>query len=196
MWVLSFLPDWAIHLIVILGVALIVISKFAGSIPAFNPIYGIIRSVLDRFGKVLGIIIVLFGVWLEGGNYFYNQTRAEIKRIEQQSKEATAKIEKEYQLKLAGTKERGETIVKYVDKYITKEADAKCVIPNNVVVLHDSAAKNKIPDATRLTDEGTSGIALSTTTKTVTENYGSYHELVDQLTSLQRWIKEQQKIRE
>jgi uncharacterized protein (DUF2164 family) len=196
MWVLNFLPNWAIHLIVLLGVGLIVASKFVGLIPAFNPLYGIIRSVIDRFGKILGIVVILFGVWLEGGNYFYNQTREEIKRIEQQSREATAKIQEEYQQKLAVTKQKGETIVKYVDKYITKEADAKCVIPNNVVVLHDSAAKNKVPDAARLTDENASGIALSTTAKTVTENYGTYHELVDQLTSLQRWIKEQQKIRE
>lgn len=196
MWVLNYLPDWVIHLIVLLGVGLIVASKFVGHIPAFNPLYGFIRSILDRFGKWVGIIIVLCGVWLEGGNYYYNQTREEIKRIEQQSKEATAKVEREYEQKLALTKQKGETIVKYVDKYITKEADAKCVIPNNVVVLHDGAAKNKVPDATRLADESASGIALSTTTKTVTENYGTYHELADQLTSLQRWIKEQQKIRE
>jgi hypothetical protein len=41
---------------------------------------------------------------------------------------------------------KGDTITKYVDKYITKEADAKCVIPNNAVLIHDLAAKNKLPE--------------------------------------------------
>lgn len=41
---------------------------------------------------------------------------------------------------------KGDTITQYVDKYITKEANAKCVIPNNAVLIHDLAAKNKLPE--------------------------------------------------
>lgn len=196
MWVLQVLPNWLIHAIPLIGIVIIVASKFAGYVPAFNPLIGMVRYFLDTFGKYVGIAILLLGVWLEGGNYYYNQTRAEVERVEKQSKEATARIEKEYEEKLAQTKQKGETIVKYVNKYITKEADAKCVIPNNFVSLHDAAAKNKVPDATRAADETASGVTLSTTAKTVTENYNTCNEVRDQLMSLQKWIKEQQMIRE
>lgn len=196
MWVLNFLPNWAIHAVVVLGLAIIIASKFVGYVPAFNPFLGVLRYFLDRFGKYIGIAVLMFGVWLEGGNYYYNQTRAEIQRIENESKAATEKIQKEYEDKLAQTKKRGDTIVKYVDKYITKEADTKCVIPNSFVVLHNSAAHNKVPDAARAADERASGVALSTTTKTVVENYNLYYEVREQLLSLQKWIKEQQKVRE
>lgn len=188
MWVLNFLPSWSIHTIFISGVVLLTIGKTI----SFIPFVSTYRSIITLVGAVL----FTWGVWLEGGNHYIEKARAEVARIEKESKEATAKIEQEYQTKLVLTKQKGETIVKYVDKYITKEADAKCVIPNNVVVLHDSAAHNKVPDAARLANESASGVTLSTTTKTVTENYGTYHELKEQLISLQRWVKEQQKIRE
>ena len=41
---------------------------------------------------------------------------------------------------------KGDTITEYVDKYITKAEDAKCVIPNNFILLHDSAVKNVVPE--------------------------------------------------
>ena len=119
-----------------------------------------------------------------------------IERVEKESAAATDKIKKEYESKIALTKQKGDTIVKYVDKYITKEADAKCVIPNNFVVLHNSAVHNQVPDTSRAADESPSGIALSTTTKTVVENYNTYNEIREQLMSLQKWINEQKKIRE
>lgn len=195
MWVLDLLPNWAIHAIVVAGVAIFIASKFVGYIPAFNPMLGMLRYFLDTFGKYVGIAVILLGVWLEGGNYYYNQAKAEIERIEKQSKEATAKIEQEYESKIAQTKQKGGTIVQYVEKYITKETDAKCTIPNNFVILHDSAAHNKVPDAARAADETASGVTLSTTAKTVTENYNTCNEVREQLVMLQKWIKEQQKIR-
>lgn len=188
MWILNYLPSWLIHVIPLVGLSLLVASYIIKFIPFINT-YNILI-------KLSGIILLLGGVWLEGGWYYYHKAESEIKRIEAESKAATLKIEAEYNEKLSQTKQRGETIVKYVDKYITTEADAKCVIPNSFVVLHNGAVHNQVPDTSRAADESPSGVALSTTTKIVVDNYNTYHEVSQQLISLQKWIKEQQKIRE
>jgi hypothetical protein len=186
MWVLSLLPNWVIHFVTFAGIALVVAAFFIRFIPFV--------SQYNLPIKLIGALLFIGGVWFEGGLYYLDQTRAEVARIEKESKEATAKIEADYNNKLAKTKQKGEKIVEYVNTYITKESDAKCVIPNNVVSLHNSAVENVVPDATRLTDERASNVTLSTTTKTVVENYNLFHELRQQLISLQDWIREQQKI--
>jgi hypothetical protein len=186
MWVLNFLPNWIVHATTLLGLALVVAAFFIRFIPFV--------SQYNLPIKLIGILLFVGGVWFEGGLYYIDQTRAEIARIEKQSKEATARIEKEYITKQKVIKEKGEQIVKYVDRYVTKEADANCVIPSSVVELHNSAAKNELPDTTRVANESPSGVALSTTTKTIVENYNLFHELRQQLISLQDWIRQQQKI--
>lgn len=186
MWVLSLLPNWAIHLIPLSGIALLVAAFFIRFIPFI--------SQYNLPIKLVGTLLFVAGVWFEGGLYYLDRTRAEVARIEKESKEATARIEKEYITKQKVIKEKGEQIVKYVDRYVTKEADANCVIPSSVVELHNSAAKNELPNTTRVANESPSGVALSTTTKTVVENYNLFHELRQQLISLQDWIREQQKI--
>ena len=186
MWVLNLLPDWAFHFITLAGIALVVAAFFVRFIPFV--------SQYNLPIKLIGALLFIGGVWFEGGLYYVNQTRAEIARIEKESKEATAKIEADYKQKIEVTKKKGEQIVKYVDRYVNKEADAKCVIPSSVVELHNSAAKNELPDPARVANESPSGVALSTTTKTVVENYNLFHELRQQLISLQEWIREQQKI--
>lgn len=186
LWILNVLPNWVTHLVVLSGLALLVVAFFVKFIPFVNQ--------YRLPAKVLGVVLLLGGIWLEGGLYYIDQTRAEIARIEKESKEATARIEEEYKNKTKVIKEKGDKIVQYVDRYITKEADARCVIPVNVVELHNSAAKNELPDPSRVANESPSGVTLSTTTKTVVENYNLANEIRQQLISLQEWIREQQKI--
>jgi hypothetical protein len=186
MWVLNFLPNWAIHLTTLVGLALLVVAFFVKFIPFINQ--------YRLPAQVLGVVLLLGGIWLEGGLYYVDQTRAEIARIEKQSKEVTVRVEKQYIEKTKVIKEKGDKIVEYVDRYITKEADSRCVIPVNVVELHNSAAKNELPDPARVANEAPSGVALSTTTKTVVENYNLANEIRQQLISLQEWVREQQKV--
>lgn len=186
LWLINVLPNWVTHLILLSGIALLVVSFFVRFIPLINTY----RLPV----KVLGFVLLLSGVWLEGGLYYVDQTRAEVERIKKESAEATVRVEKDYQVKTKIIKEKGDKIVEYVDRYITKEIDARCDIPVNVVELHDSAAKNKLPDPARVANETSSGVTLSTTTKTVVENYNLANEIRQQLISLQEWIKEQQKI--
>tara|TARA_B110000503_G_C7143390_1_gene411873 strand:- start:246 stop:839 length:594 start_codon:yes stop_codon:yes gene_type:complete len=86
-------------------------------------------------------------------------------------------------------------VIKKVPVYITKESDAKCAIDNGFVLLHDAAASNtEISNTTRTFNAETSSIRISDVATTITQNYGSYHEVAEQLLSLQEWIRQQQRL--
>lgn len=193
MWILDFLPFWIFHLIVLVGIGGLITSL----VLKFIPFVSMYRVPI----QVASIIILVFGVYMEGG--ISNQEKWEAKVAEAKlemaqketaSAEVTTKVVTKYVTKIQIVKEKGDVIIKEVPKYITKESDAKCPIPNAFVVLHDSASKNEVPDTARLADEGTTATKLSTVTETVVGNYSICHQNAEQLKSLQEWIKLQQSI--
>jgi len=84
---------------------------------------------------------------------------------------------------------RGKTkiIIKEVPVYVTKAADADCVVNTGFVMLHNSAATNEIPNSPAAVNETPSGIALSAVAATVVENYGICHEYVETIKGWQNW---------
>jgi hypothetical protein len=193
MWILDWLPFWIFHLVVVLGIAGIIASivfKFVPFISQYTlPI------------QVVSIIVLVFGVYMEGG--ISNQEKWEAKvaeaklemaKKETASAEVTTKVITKYVTKIEVVKEKGNEIIKQVPVYITKDADAKCDVPTGFVVLHDSASRNEVPDPTRKVDAGTSEVKISGVATTVVENYTTYHQVAEQLKSLQEWIKLQQSI--
>jgi len=193
MWILEWLPFWIFHLVVVLGIAGIIASivfKFVPFISQYTlPI------------QVISIIVLVFGVYMEGGISNQEKWEAKVAEVklemakkETASAEVTTKVITKYVTKIEVVKEKGNEIIKQVPVYITKDADAKCDVPTGFVVLHDSASRNEVPDSTRSIDAGTSEVKLSDVATTVTENYTTYHKVAEQLKSLQEWIKLQQSI--
>jgi hypothetical protein len=190
-WLLSFLPIWIFQAVatglIVLGLGVYLFVKHP-VIPSFVP-------------KLIGIAMIVVGVFVSGGLWTQREflieiekAKEEIARIEKESAENTAKIEAEYKNKVVIIKEKGDVIIQKVPEYISKTSDAKCDVPNGFVVLHDSAAKNEIPNTTREFNENSSGVGLSEIATTVAGNYGTCHEVREQLKSLQDWVKEQEKI--
>jgi len=193
MWILDWLPFWIFHLIVLAGLGGIIASivfKFVPFISQYTlPI------------QVISIIVLVFGVYMEGGISNQEKWEAKVAEVklemakkETASAEVTTKVITKYVTKIEVVKEKGNEIIKQVPVYITKDADAKCDVPNGFVVLHDSASRNEVPDTTRKVDAGTSTVKISGVATTVTENYTTYHQVAEQLKSLQEWIKLQQSI--
>jgi hypothetical protein len=193
MWILEWLPFWIFHLVVVLGIAGIIASivfKFVPFISQYTlPI------------QVISIIVLVFGVYMEGGISNQEKWEAKVAEVklemakkETASAEVTTKVITKYVTKIEVVKEKGNEIIKQVPVYITKDADAKCDVPTGFVVLHDSASRNEVPDPTRKVDAGTSEVKISGVATTVTDNYTTYHQVAEQLKSLQEWIKLQQSI--
>lgn len=80
-----------------------------------------------------------------------------------------------------------QTIVKEVPVYVTKQDDARCVINNGFVRLHDGAAKGELPGGPTGDDGNPSGVELSTVAQTVTGNYGTCHLALSRLKEWQEW---------
>ena len=197
MWLMSFIPDSVLYGFILsvmgIGAALFIVGSFTVFLPLVKGWGFIARTV--------GTILMIGSVYLYGGYGTEMKWRAEAEKLKADMDRKVALSEKnskqiitKYVTKTKVIKEKGDVIIKEVPKFITKDADAKCIIPKSFVMLHDSAAKNEVPDSSKGIDETASGVKLSTVGETVTINYNNYHQLSEQLKALQDWVTSQEKI--
>jgi hypothetical protein len=193
MWILDWLPFWVFHLVVLVGLA----GLIGSLVLKFIPFISTYRLPI----QVAAIATLVFGVYMEGGIATQEKWEAKVAEVklemakkETASAETTVKVVTKYVNKVQIVKEKGNDIIKQVPVYITKDADAKCDVPTGFVVLHDSASRNEVPDATRKVDATTSSVKISGVAETVVDNYTTYHQVAEQLRSLQEWVREQQKV--
>ena len=137
-WLLSFLPNWIWHILLIAGVIAVGVSVVLKNIPFVNSY----RIPL----QYIGIAVVLLGVWMEGGIANEAKWQARVKDLEAKvavsevkSKEENVKLVTKVVTKTEYYKERGADIIQYVDREITKY-DNTCPVPVEVVkALNDAA---------------------------------------------------------
>lgn len=102
----------------------------------------------------------------------------EAKRTAEQA-QVTTKVVTKYVDRVKIVKEKSDAIKKEVD-------GVSGVCPGSVGMLHDSAAL-QVPPAPRGPDEGTTD--AKALTSTIIENYGTCHEVREQLKALQEWVR-------
>ena len=187
MWLLNILPVYFFHILTLVG--------FIGVLVCLFPI------PYKTIVQVLSIAVVSFSLYMEGAISNQQEWEAKVAQVkldmavkETAAAETTVKVVTKYVNKIQVVKEAGDVIYKEIPIYITKNDDSKCVVPNGFVLLHDSASRNEIPNATRSVDAGASEVKISDVAGTVTENYTTYHQVSEQLKALQSWVKEQQLI--
>lgn len=100
------------------------------------------------------------------------------------------KVVTEYVDRIVTIYKAGATITKEVPVYVSKAADAACVVTNGFVRLHDASAANvPVSGGPRVTDDAGSGVALSAVAGTINDNYTDCHANAEQLTKLQAWAR-------
>jgi hypothetical protein len=141
MWILSILPNWAIHLVVIAGILGIIVGFVLTFIPQIAPY----RLAI----QICSILMLSLGVYLEGGRADYdawqlkvNEVETKLAKAEAESQKQNVKIVERVVKKLELVRIPGNEIVKYVDREITKY-DNTCPVPAPVVKAHNAAALNK-----------------------------------------------------
>ena len=195
MWLLNIIPDSVLYGFILsamgIGAALFVLGTFAVFLPLVNT-YGLLM-------RTVGIILLIGSVYLYGGYGTEMKWRAEAAKLKADMDRKVALADKKskqivtkYIVQTKVIKEKGDAIKK-LSQHV-KQADAKCIVPKSFVLLHDSAAKNEVPDTSKGIDGSTSGTNLSTIGETVTINYNNYHQLSEQLKALQDWVSSQEKI--
>ena len=145
MWILHFLPE---SLILFVTTSLLLAGLVITSI-AFLPVLAQYRIPT----QVLGIALLVAGVYFRGGYSIEMEWRERVAEMEQKVAEAQAESQKVNETvktrvvtKTQVVRTRGQDIVKYVDreiiKYDTKFAPGgQCEIPQEFIRAHNSAAE-------------------------------------------------------
>jgi 4-hydroxyphenylpyruvate dioxygenase-like putative hemolysin len=135
MWILQFLPNWIFYLLLLAGVAAFVIAKFIKVLP---------NAQLIQAASVATIVVSTYMIGAISNNdaWLAKIKDLEVKVAEAEAKSATlnSEIAEKTVTKTQVIKQRGQDIIKYVDREVVK-FDANCVIPKEFVATHNQAAE-------------------------------------------------------
>ena len=163
MWFLSFIPDWilqwAIHGLVILGLLLTIVGSLVRFIPIIQP-YALV-------GRQLGIVLLVIGVFFEGGYATEMSYRARIAEMQAKIKEAEVKSVKANEKLAAEVSKNKELIKEKVNKNAKaieakREAiNAECKLSDDAWVLYNRAIEPKVSRSSSSANGARSGSKAS-----------------------------------
>jgi membrane protein implicated in regulation of membrane protease activity len=142
MWILQFIPDWVFHgmfLIGIFGLAITYILKFL----SFFPFLYVYKTTI----QIVSIALIAIATYMSGAAYNNDIWLTRAKKLqekidiaEQQSKEENVKIVEKVVKRTEYIKTRGDDIIKYVEREITKY-DNQCILPKDFIDVLNRAAE-------------------------------------------------------
>jgi len=163
MWFLSFIPDWilqwAIHGLVILGLALTFIGSLVRFLPVIQP-YALV-------GRQVGIVLLVIGVFFEGGYATEMSWRARVNELQAKLKEAeiqSVKLNEKLAYEVGKNKELIKEKVNRNAKDIEAKRDAinaECKLSDDAWVLYNRAVEPKISRSSSSANGARSGSKAS-----------------------------------
>lgn len=151
MWILHLLPDtlilWICNSLLAAGFLLTVAAFFIQTVPLLNQ--------YRLPAQILGIALLVVGVYWRGGYAVESEWRERVAELElkvaeaeKQSAQVNTEIVTKIVTKTKVIKERGDDIVKYLDREVVKNQDVirfveNCPIPEVIVNTHNAAALNR-----------------------------------------------------
>lgn len=145
MWILSILPEAAIHIIFGLGI----LGTIAGFVLGFLMFMKPYRLAV----QICSLLILTLGVYLEGGLADYKEWELRVKEMEAKVAQAEAQsanknteIQEKIVEKTKVIREKGRDIIKYIDKEVVKKEEVikyieNCPVPKEIIDLHNQAAE-------------------------------------------------------
>jgi hypothetical protein len=145
MWILSILPDAAIHIIFILGI----LGTIAGFVLGFIPLVKTYQFAI----QICSIVVLIVGVYLEGGlaenkkwELKVKEMEAKVAQAEAQSANTNIEIQEKIVEKTKVIRERGRDVIKYIDKEVVKKEEVvkyieNCPVPKEIIDLHNQATE-------------------------------------------------------
>lgn len=148
MWLITFLPDamvaFVIYTIIAVGAGLIAISMLTRWIPGVSGY----QTPLQVFGAV----ILMFGIYLQGGRANEEHWQARIQELELKLSQAQVdsgnkniEIQTQIVTKTRLLREKGDDIIRYIDREVVKNQEViryieKCPVPKEIIDAHNAAA--------------------------------------------------------
>jgi apolipoprotein N-acyltransferase len=146
MWMLSFVPDAVLHLVVfgimITGIGIYALSFLTRFIPPLIPYSGIAR--------IVGTILMISGVYFYGSYATEMSWRNKVSELETkvaaseaESKKSNIQIQKIYVDKIKIVKET-QVVIQERIKEVEKRIDSQCTVDAEVINILNDAAKRKV----------------------------------------------------
>jgi len=148
MWILHLLPDsWIINAIFcVMSVG--VLTIIGSYVLKLFPVIGKYTTII----QIVGILLLSASMYMIGGygvDFEWKQKAAELEKKISEAKVESVKVNTEIVEKVVVqkqvVKEKGDEVIKYIDKEIVKYND-RCDIPVEVIKAHDAAARSKSID--------------------------------------------------
>lgn len=141
MWILSFLPNWLFHLLVLAGVLGLVASLFLSIVPLVK------QYKLPL--QVISIVVLVVAIFFEGSIYnekVWLDRVAELEKkvqvAEQKAKEENVRIETKVVERVKVVKEKVDVIKKEIE--IKRELiNQDCVLSDTAIEMYNRAVKNE-----------------------------------------------------
>lgn len=147
MWILKWLPFWIFYAILAVGLIGLAVTYLLKYIPV--PAIYIYKTPI----QLASVALIVLGTYMSGAISNEEAWLAKVKELEAkievakvESEKENVKIETQVVTKTQFIKQRGEEIIKYVDKEIIKYdtkflPGGECEIPKEFIVLHNKAAE-------------------------------------------------------
>ena len=138
------MPDWFYHLIVIVSILGLIVA----SVLKFVPFVSTYRLPI----QVISALLLVFGVWMEGGIVNEAKWEARVKELEEKVKiaeekstEKNVEIQERVVTQTKVVKEKGRDIIQYIDREVVKKEEIvkfieNCPIPKDIIDAHNAAA--------------------------------------------------------
>lgn len=141
MWILEWLPNWIFYAILLLGVIGFAITYLLKFIPI--PALYVYKTPI----QIVSVVFMVIGVYMAGSIANNEAWEAKVKEVEAKLAEAeaqgakeTVKIVEKVVVQEKIVRQRGQDIVKVVEKEVVKY-DNKCEIPPPFIEVHNQAAE-------------------------------------------------------
>jgi hypothetical protein len=135
MWILQFLPNWIFYLTLFTGIAAFLVTKFVKILP---------NAQLIQAASVAVVVVSVFMIGAISNNDAWlakiKDLEAKVAQAEAKSATLNTEIVEKIVTKTQIVKQRGQDIVKYIDREVVK-FDANCAIPKEFVATHNQAAE-------------------------------------------------------
>ena len=139
MWLLNWLPNWifyGVFLVGLLGLLVTYVMKFIPFVYMYRTPIQAAAVVAIAFGTYMAGAISNEESWLAK----VAEVESKVKDVEIQSIKENVKIQTKVVEQIQIVQQRGDDIIKYVDREIVKY-DSQCVIPKEFVEAHNRAAE-------------------------------------------------------
>jgi uncharacterized membrane protein len=138
MWMLSLMPDWIFHLILIAGILAVIAGKFLKSMPFV--------SQYNLPIQIAGVVLTVIGIWFNGSISADNRWKEKVAELEEKvriaevkSSETNTAIETVFVDRVKVVKEIQYRNINDIEKNASN-IDANCMITPSVIdILNNSA---------------------------------------------------------